>query len=40
MFQRYKFLGTEQITAELIKAGGEALCSEINKLTHSIRNKE
>jgi hypothetical protein len=36
----YKFLGTDQILAELIKAGGETLCSEIHKLTCSIWNKE
>jgi hypothetical protein len=28
----YKTLGTYQIPAELIKAGGETLCSEIHKL--------
>jgi hypothetical protein len=36
----YKFLGTDQIPAELIKAGGETLCSEIHKLICSIWNKE
>jgi hypothetical protein len=28
----YRSLGTDQILAELIKAGGEMLCSEIHKL--------
>jgi hypothetical protein len=28
----YKSPGTDQIPAELIKAGGQTLCSEINKL--------
>jgi hypothetical protein len=28
----YKFPGTDQIPAELIKAGGEILCSKIHKL--------
>jgi hypothetical protein len=36
----YKSLGTDQILAELIKAGGETLCSKIHKLTCSIWNKE
>jgi hypothetical protein len=36
----YKSLGTDQIPAELIKAGGEILCSEIHKLICSIWNKE
>jgi hypothetical protein len=36
----YKSLGTDQIPAELIEAGGETLCSEIHKLTCSIWNKE
>jgi hypothetical protein len=31
-----KSLGTDQILAELIKAGGETLCSEIHKLTCSM----
>jgi hypothetical protein len=35
----YKSLGTDQIPAELIKAGGETLCSETYKLIHSIWNK-
>jgi hypothetical protein len=32
----YKSLGTVQILAKLIKAGGEILCSEIHKLIYSI----
>jgi hypothetical protein len=36
----YKSLGTDQIPAELIKAGGEMLCSEIHKLICSLWNKE
>jgi hypothetical protein len=32
--------GTEQIPAELIKAGGETLCSEIHKLIRSIWDNE
>jgi hypothetical protein len=36
----YQSLGTYQILAELIKAGGEMLCSEIHKLVCSIWNKE
>jgi hypothetical protein len=36
----YKSPGTDQIPAELIKAGGEILCSEIHKLIHSIWNEE
>jgi hypothetical protein len=35
-----KSLGTDQILAELIKAGGEILCIEIHKLICSIWNKE
>jgi hypothetical protein len=38
--KRYKSQGTDQILAELIKAGGETLCSEICKLIHSVWNKE
>jgi hypothetical protein len=38
--KRYKSPGTDQILAELIKAGGETLCSEIHRLIHSIWNKE
>jgi hypothetical protein len=36
----YKSLGTDQIPAELIKAGGETLHSEINRIICSIWNKE
>jgi hypothetical protein len=36
----YKSPGTDQIPAELIKAGGETLCSEIHKVICSIWNKE
>jgi hypothetical protein len=36
----YKFPGTDQIPAELIKAGGDTLHSEVNKLTCSIWNKK
>jgi hypothetical protein len=36
----YKSPGTNQITSELIKAGGQILCSGIRKLICSIRNKE
>jgi hypothetical protein len=32
--------GADQIPAELIKAGGETLCSEIHRLICSIWNKE
>jgi hypothetical protein len=38
--KRHKFLGTNQIPAELIKAGGETLHSDIHRLIHSIWNKE
>jgi hypothetical protein len=36
----YKFPGTDQIPAELIKAGGETLYSVIHKLIRSVWNKE
>jgi hypothetical protein len=36
----YKSLGTDQIPAELIKAGSEILCSEVQKLICSIWNME
>jgi hypothetical protein len=36
----YKSPGTDQILAELIKAGRETLCPEIYKLICSIWNKE
>jgi hypothetical protein len=35
-FERYKSQGTDQILAELIKAGGDTLHSEIYKLVNSI----
>jgi hypothetical protein len=40
MLKSYKSPGTDQIMAELIKAEGETLCSEIHKLISSIWNKE
>jgi hypothetical protein len=36
----YKSPGTDQIPAELIKAGGETFCSEMHKRICSIWNKE
>jgi hypothetical protein len=36
----FKSPGTDQILAELIKAGGKTLCSEIHKLICCIWNKE
>jgi hypothetical protein len=36
--KHYKFPGTDQIPAELIKVKGEILCSEIHKLICSIWN--
>jgi hypothetical protein len=38
--KRYKCLGVDQISAELIHAGGETLHSEIRKLIKLIWNKE
>jgi hypothetical protein len=38
--KRYKWPGTDQILAELIKAGSEILLSEIHKLINSVWNKE
>jgi hypothetical protein len=38
-FKTYKSPGTDQILAELIKAGGETLCSEKHEIIHSIWNK-
>jgi hypothetical protein len=38
--KRCKSPGNDQILAELIKAGGETLCSEIRKLICSTWNKE
>jgi hypothetical protein len=35
----YKFPGTDQILAKLIRASGESLCSEIHKLICSMWNK-
>jgi hypothetical protein len=34
--KQYKSLGTDQIPAEMIQAGGETFCSEIHKLINSI----
>jgi hypothetical protein len=36
----YKSPGTDQISAEMIKAAGETLCSEVHKLICSMWNKE
>jgi hypothetical protein len=38
--KKYKTPGSDQITAELIQAGGETFVSVINKLFNSIWNKE
>jgi hypothetical protein len=38
--KRYKSPGTDQIPAELIKAGVSKICSQIHKLINSIWNKE
>jgi hypothetical protein len=38
--KRCKFPGVDQISAELVKAGGEAVRSEIRKLIKLIWNKE
>jgi hypothetical protein len=38
--KRYRSPGTDQILAELIKAGAETLCFEIHKLICPIWNKE
>jgi hypothetical protein len=38
--KRYKSPGIDQIPAELIKAGGSKICSEIHKLINPIWNKE
>jgi hypothetical protein len=40
LLESYKSPGTDQIPAELIKAGGETLYSEIRRLVCSIWNKE
>ena len=38
--QRHKSPGTDQIPAELIKAGGRKIHSQIHKLINSIWNEE
>jgi len=38
--KRYKLPGIDQIPAEIIKAGGRTIPSEIHKLLNSIWNKE
>jgi hypothetical protein len=38
--KRYKSLGTDPILAELFKAGGEVLCSEVHKFICPLWNKE
>jgi hypothetical protein len=38
--KKYKSPGSDQIPAELIRAGGEILLSEIHKLINSVWNKE
>jgi hypothetical protein len=38
--KRYKSPGIDQIPAELIKAGGSKICSEIHKLINATRNKK
>jgi hypothetical protein len=38
--KRKKSPGIDQIPAELIKAGGGTICSEIHKLMNSVWNKE
>ena len=38
--KRYKSPGTDQILAELIKAGGRTISNDINELINSIWNKE
>jgi hypothetical protein len=38
--ERHKSPGIDQIPAELIKAGGINVCSEIHKIINSIWNKE
>jgi hypothetical protein len=38
--KRHKSPGTDQIPAELIKAGGRTIRSEIHKLINSVWNKE
>jgi len=38
--KRYKIVGTDQISAQLIQVGCNTLCSEIHRLINSISNKE
>jgi hypothetical protein len=38
--ERYNASGTDQISAQLLQAGGNTLYSEIQKLSNSIWNKE
>jgi hypothetical protein len=38
--KKYKWPGIGEITAALIQAGGNTFCSEIIKLTMSVKNKE
>jgi hypothetical protein len=38
--QRHKSPATDKLPAELIKAGGRTICSEIHKLINSLWNKE
>jgi hypothetical protein len=38
--KKYKSLVTDQIAAELIKAGGSKICSEVHKLVNPIWNKK
>jgi hypothetical protein len=38
--KKYKSPGSDQISAELIQAGGEILLSAIHKLINSVWNKE
>jgi hypothetical protein len=38
--KKYKYSGSDQIPAELIKTGGETLVSAIHKFINSIWNKE
>ena len=38
--KRHKLPGTDQIPAEMIKAGGRTICPDINKLINSICSKE
>ena len=38
--KRHISTGSDQISAEIIKAGGRTICSEIQKLISSVCNKE